>query len=126
MAEEKRRKDPRQEFEGPVQVRCASWSEFVELYTQNISHGGVFVRSGNLPEFGVIISVQIQMPNLQVLKLEGRVAHVIDEATAKEKGIASGFGVEFTNVTEEAVRAIAQLLQVAKKHQEAPPPPMPK
>ena len=122
---ENSRKHTRIEYEEPVRARCASWPDFLQLYTENISHGGLFIRHDEPPEDGTELVVEIEMPDGSMLKLEARVVHAMTAEEAKEKGVPMGFGVEFFNVTQEQVTLLATLVKTAEQHATAPPPPLP-
>jgi uncharacterized protein (TIGR02266 family) len=118
------REHDRHEWDGVVRAKCATWNEFLDLYTANISHGGLFVRHGSPPEEGGEVTIELEMPNHERLTLHGRVAHVASGGGDDDP--ATGFGVEFVGVTPEQIKHLADLVGVAKQHQSAPPPPLPK
>jgi uncharacterized protein (TIGR02266 family) len=117
------RKHQRHTFEEPVYAKCASWGEFLEVYARNISHGGLFVRTDELPEIGSRIELRIQTPDEKMFNVSARVAHVIDPQRAAVNGLPVGFGVEFVEVSGEQAETLARLIATAKRHEAAPPPP---
>lgn len=122
---ENTREHERVEFEGSVRARCGSWPDFLQLYSENISHGGLFIRHDAPPEDGTELVVEIEMPDGSVLALAGRVAHAMTPEEAEAKGHPMGFGVEFVNVGQEQVSLLATLVKTAEQHASAPPPPLP-
>jgi uncharacterized protein (TIGR02266 family) len=120
---ENTRRHERHEYGEPVYAKCATWGEFLEVYARNISHGGLFVRTDDLPEVGSPIELRVQTPDKKMFTLSGRVAHVIDRQQATVNALPVGFGVEFVEVTSEQAETLARLIAIAKRHEAAPPPP---
>jgi uncharacterized protein (TIGR02266 family) len=117
-----RRTEPRYSLVEPAQVEVASWTELAELYTNDISHGGLFIRTEAPPGRDTQVAVRMLLPGgAGTLELEGVVVHVVTVAQASALACAPGFGLQFTNLTSERRRALQQLIEHAKAQEAAPP-----
>lgn len=69
-----------------VDLRYASTDEFTADYSDNLSHGGAFVRTARPLPRDSRISLQIELPGGSVLKVSGTVVHVQEH----------GMGIQFS------------------------------
>lgn len=121
----KRRANKRYPIQYPTQVRCESWGQFLQLYTQNISQGGIFLQTTEPPPIGTALQVQIELPSGQGLVLSAQIVHVVPANLAAAQGILPGFGAQFVNVTEEQIHALRSLVEIAQQNVAAQPSPFP-
>jgi uncharacterized protein (TIGR02266 family) len=117
----KRRANERYPLQYPTQVRCESWAQFLQLYTQNISQGGIFLQATEPPPIGATLQIQIELPSGQGLVLSAQVVHVVAADAAAAQGVVPGFGAQFVNVTEEQIHALRSLVEIAQQNMAAPP-----
>jgi uncharacterized protein (TIGR02266 family) len=79
-----------------VRLRFSDAKLFREFYTKDLSRGGVFVcASPPLPQ-GTEVDLLLTPPDGSEIRLEGRVAHVVEGAPE-----SAGMGIEFTDLTME-------------------------
>lgn len=116
-----RRTEPRYSLVEPAQVEVASWAELAKLYTNDISHGGLFIRTEVPPARDTRVAVRMVLPGgAGTLELEGVVVHVVTVAQASALACTAGFGLQFTNLTSERRRALQQLIEHAKAQEDRP------
>ncbi len=121
----KRRQHRRYQIHHPLQTKCETWSQFLNIYTQNISTGGMFLVVDQLPNVGTRLELRFDLPNHKRLILHAHVAHVVTAEGAAKIGGKAGFGLKLDALTLEEEAAVEHLVQVAKQHMKAPPPPLP-
>jgi serine/threonine-protein kinase len=80
------------------------------VWTENISKGGLFVRTEQPPARGTTVEVIIETPD-GAFKLRAEVVHVIDEATARQVGHPSGVGLQFIDLSPENKAAIFRYVE---------------
>jgi uncharacterized protein (TIGR02266 family) len=99
------RSHPRFLAEKTVGVRLDLRSELKTLWTENISKGGLFVRTDSPPPRGTVVEVVISTPDGEVA-MKAEVVHVVDRATAQAVGHPAGVGLAFVDVRPEHRKAI--------------------
>jgi uncharacterized protein (TIGR02266 family) len=78
---------------------------------RNISSGGLFVNTYNLPAIGEVISVRFKMPNAtEALNLRAEVVWTRDEKVVGDPNQV-GFGARFLDLSKEAELALNQYLK---------------
>ena len=108
------RKEPRIPFRSRVKVRCDNWDRVVSLYTQNISRGGMFVKTENPPAIGTELTIQLLLPDGRTLDLPASVAHVVSPERAKMDKRTAGMGIFFQPLTPEQKEIVEQILEQAR------------
>ena len=89
MGEEQRRA---RRYAAELEVRYERASDFVREYTENVSHGGIFVRTEQPLRTGDLVKMHIMLPGEeQPLVIEGSVTH----SRPQPNGLPAGMGVEF-------------------------------
>jgi tetratricopeptide (TPR) repeat protein len=106
-------KYPRYRLNAPIDLFTAL-SEHRGLPLENISLGGVFIRTTEPPPPGARVKLLLQ-PDLgdataSPLRLIGRVVHVIDERMGQIKAHPPGIGVQFEGVTGEIEAQLQRLV----------------
>lgn len=96
------RQHTRFETSDKVVVELRGRDDLRELYTRDISKGGMFLATDDPPPIGAMLTVTVQTPD-GALDLPGRVVHVMTTAQAAEVGGAPGVGVQFDDLTEDTV-----------------------
>jgi hypothetical protein len=107
------RKYQRTATELPVTVRAAGSKVEggIRLDTTDVSEGGAFVRSDLLFEIGELLELEIALGTGSIVKAMGRVVRV---ARSRSEGAVPGMGIEFTRLSMNDRRAIADSLAAAK------------
>jgi len=108
------RHDKRYNTAHPLQVRCDSWGDFVQLYAGDVSQGGMFIITDEPHEILSEIDVRLTLPESHQIQLRGRVVHVMTPEMAEAEGRKPGVGVEFKNITAEMKQQIMQLIEYAR------------
>lgn len=89
-----RRTEPRIETE--IEVKFTSLDEFVVTYTEDISRGGLFLKSTNFLPVGSTVRLELTVPDHESnFSVIARVAYVLDEESAKSQQRHPGMGMEF-------------------------------
>jgi len=101
-----------QRADGRLEVRFYRREHFIKEYTENISHGGLFVPTEEVLEPGSEARVDLMVPELAtVWQVAGRVAYRLDAGQARQLDSPPGIGLELTEVdpkVEEAFRTYVQ------------------
>ena len=121
------REDTRYPVELAVRVRCSSWSDYLDLYTTNLSRGGVFVASQISAPIGTEVVVTLSLPNNTSVELRAEVVHLTDDASRAEGDPRPpGMGLMFVEMEEETRKALEAMVTVARftTRTGAPPPSM--
>jgi type IV pilus assembly protein PilZ len=100
MVDPSRRQSPR--IKARLKVRFKNANAFISEYTQNISKGGLFVRTRKPCASGSIVEVVLVIPDTeQEVSAMGDVIHVVDAEAATEARPA-GMGLELKEISPEA------------------------
>jgi Tfp pilus assembly protein PilZ len=112
-------------------------SEFVSVAgvaVENISLGGLFVRSATALEVGTRVKLQLVRPGLKrAIQVSGRVVSVVTPEAARAHGAVAGMRIGFDPLDAEGERRLAALIDdlggasIARPAPRAPePPPAPR
>ncbi len=74
--------------------------------SENLSKGGVFVKTAEPFDLGRRVLVEIKLPSGQPLEAIGRVAWVKRKINAKPREKVSGIGIEFLGAASEHFEAL--------------------
>jgi uncharacterized protein (TIGR02266 family) len=99
--------DPREHprFEGTYHVQFKTVDELVLAYTSDLSRGGMFVKTDQFLPINAVIQVKIELPEgAGEIPAICRVAFVRDRDAAAEQNLPMGMGVEFLDLTQEALQ----------------------
>ena len=113
------REHTRYAVELAVRMKCATWADYLDLHTGNLSRGGLFVPSKVSAPVGTALVVELALPNGKVVTLHGEVAHVVGTPGSE------GMGIMFASVDAEARRLLDEALAQAPRRKSPPPPPAP-
>ena len=95
-----------------LEVRFYHRDNFVKVYTENISRGGLFVATDVILEPGTEVGVDLVIPDLAtVWHLTGRVAYRLDAETACQLESQPGVGVELTDAEPSVMEAFRAYVQ---------------
>ena len=97
--ERDRRRHPRKKLK--VTVRYKTIDKFKTEYAQNISHGGIFVKSSNPLPIHSRVEVSIEIPELEPIILNSRVVRIVGVDDAKNSDQKPGFALEFIDLDEK-------------------------
>lgn len=98
-----------------VTVRCSDWGAFLDLYTKDISHGGLFIETTSpLPVF-TKLKVRLVVAEESALVLAGDVVHVVAADPAKAGSAKPGMGVQLSPLSVEEKQVLKDLVRLARK-----------
>jgi uncharacterized protein (TIGR02266 family) len=130
-AGETMRRDKRHPTSRLVEVHCKTWKQFIRVYIQDISRGGMFLASNEPPPVDSELEIRIVPPGGDSLTLTARVVHILTEEVAAAQNRKPGVGVAFQDLDEDQQRHVQALVQIARLNQESarkvsqPPSPPP-
>jgi len=85
-----------------LRVRFGDMNALREEYTHNISHGGIFIKTGKPKKLHEKIKIILVHPETnEKLSLNGEVVRTVDEEAGKRTGEPSGMGILFHDVNDE-------------------------
>lgn len=94
------RRHPRFVTAQEVEVELADRRDLQQLWTLDISKGGLFIQCEAPPANGTELEVRLSTPD-GTLALRARVVHVVDAVTARTLGQTSGVGLQFIDLSKE-------------------------
>ncbi len=97
-----------QRFDADFECTFASKEEYLKEFTQNISRGGLYVRTENPPAARSIVSVTLRLPEQEeTLSIKAEVVHVVP----KGPGVVPGFGARIADDDRTAVARWHKLVE---------------
>ena len=114
-AGEEKRRFPRAVVALAVQVKFGSVREFLNATAEDLSVGGMFLRSqhfgeaGGLRQLGSLLALQFDAGNRHLVHGVGRVVRVILPGVA---GVEPGVGVEFVELDEPSRRLVEAIVDI--------------
>ncbi len=90
----RRRKSERYSYKTQVSAKCSSWPKFVELFTGNVSAGGLFVPTSDPAQIGETVDIRLTLPNGDPFELRGTVVNIITNEQAARLGKNGGLGIK--------------------------------
>jgi CheY-like chemotaxis protein/Tfp pilus assembly protein PilZ len=72
----------------------------IKADSEDLSEGGIFVRTDQLLPTGATVTVRIQLPSRSEAKVTAKVAHVLSTSAAAAVGRHPGMGLQFFTVEE--------------------------
>jgi uncharacterized protein (TIGR02266 family) len=105
-----RRIEDREPAGGAIRIKFRTPQDFQEYYLRDISRGGMFIATQKPHQIGEILSLAVQLPEGDEIKLQARVAHVRKPAEVGP-GKPAGMGVEFVAMPAEAADRIAACIR---------------
>lgn len=101
-----------------VKVEFKTFDQFYQEYTNNLSKGGIFIKTDKALAPQTVIEINLILPGLdQPLALVGEVVHVIDPETAKARGWDPGIGVHFIDFEEGGQQLLEEYIAEQYKKQ---------
>jgi uncharacterized protein (TIGR02266 family) len=108
------RENTRYPVELQVKVSCPGWEDYLDLYTTNLSRGGLFIASAMSAPMGTEMTVELVLPNGNTIKFHAEVMHLVDEKEATETNRPMGMGVQFLDLDAETRKALEAMVTVAR------------
>jgi uncharacterized protein (TIGR02266 family) len=107
-----------------IQVRVASLDRLRALYLEDLSQGGIFIRTEKALPLGAAVEVELVPPESAPLSMSGKVVRIVsDDAAKREK--RAGMAVKFEGLSAAAEAALATLItRLREPPQERPPAPI--
>ncbi len=107
------RKDER--VKGSLSLKFKDHRAFVKAYTENVSRGGLFIRTANPPEVGQRFPLELQIPGIpEPLQTKCQVVWTRKQAE-ETKDNPAGMGVKFSEMSKKDAQALRQYLENAMK-----------
>lgn len=97
---EEQRAHPRLTTRTRVEVRVAGRDELQELWTRDLSKGGLFVEADDPPPLHTRLEVILETPG-GTLPLTAEVVHVLEPAVAGSMGLSAGVGLQILDLVPE-------------------------
>ncbi len=104
------RKHPRLINRTQVSLKLDDKVELQQVWTQDISKGGLFVESTESPELRTVLQVDLELPEGAV-SLPAEVVHVLEPQEAEKYGAEPGFGLQFSSIDPEKRKRIEAYIQ---------------
>ncbi len=104
----------------PLQARCGTWPRVLELFTGDLSAGGVYVPTTHPATLGDKVELTLELPDGRQVAIGGEVASVVDAADAVRLGRPQGIGIRFAERDGSGKDALSQLIQIARASQPRP------
>ena len=98
-------------FNLQVDVSLRSEDNFFQGFSENISEGGVFIATLAPPSTGTVVNLTLTVGDDESVGVQGIVRWI----RVNSDGEATGCGVQFTNLSTQAERAISLLLAQSEK-----------
>jgi uncharacterized protein (TIGR02266 family) len=105
---ERVREDPRAPFAALVRVSCERWADFLTLHANNISRGGLFVKTATPLERGAAVKLRIVLPQQFTLELDAEVARSVS-------GPDAGMGLVFRPMDDFRKSIVDRLVVEARE-----------
>lgn len=106
--EDERRKSPRVTFEAPVYLQFEARVEAVRYLTENLSEGGIFIRSDDPLPLGQAIDLEVADAGGKVL-FAAKASVAWRRTPRPESALEPGMGLEFTALTDRNRRIVRSL-----------------
>jgi uncharacterized protein (TIGR02266 family) len=96
-----------------VRVQLETWDEFSDLYTRDVSEGGVFVQTNDPIDVGARLSVEVCDSKGRAMVLAGEVVHRVPPSA--QNAMRGGVGVRFVELSDAEREIIAALIDEARE-----------
>lgn len=110
----RRRKSPRYPYEITLTAKCSSWPKFVELFSGDVSAGGLFVPTDQEATVGEGVEIELTLPDGGKVPVTGQVVNLIDAETAARFGKKAGLGISLDALEGDMRRRFEELLAAAR------------
>ena len=100
-----RRREERVPAGAAIRIRFKTARDLEEYYLRDISQGGMFIATQNLRAMGEVLTILLQLPEGDELRLQARVVHQRTPSQVRA-GQPAGMGVQFEAMTPEMAERI--------------------
>jgi len=118
----RRREDPRYLFEVRLRAKCPSWPNLLELFTGDLSAGGMFIPTRVAAAVGERVELELELPHGGQLALRGQIVSRLAPEEAPGRGRRPGIGVKLDPMAGEELARFAQILATARAAAPTPEP----
>jgi len=102
-----------------VNVQYHTADAVYEGYTDNISGGGIFVRTKEALPVGTEVTLVLHLPDEHVIEIDGKVVYA--NPFENTRPLMQGMGIQFRHTSDEQRDEIRRWIRdVAKLHTEGP------
>ncbi len=110
----RRRKSPRYPYEITLTAKCSSWPKFVELFSGDVSAGGLFVPTGQEAKVGEEVEIELTLPDGGKVPVTGVVVNIISADHAAQFGKKPGLGIALDALEGDAEAKFKELVAAAQ------------
>lgn len=110
---EEKRRDERVVAE--IKIKFKATDEFVQEFAEDISKGGVFIKTNKPLPFDTPVRVLIEFPDTTQIELDGKVVYVLKEEDAKAMLRSPGMGIQFVNISESDRAKLERFIEEIKE-----------
>ena len=94
--------------------KCKTWPKFVELFTGDVSEGGLFVPTEQQAAPGENVEIELSLPDAVSFVLTGTVANVISADRAAQFGKRQGLGIKLESLAGDDRERFDLVLSAAR------------
>ncbi len=116
----RRRKSARYGYRVNIAAKCSSWPRFLELFTGDVSQGGLFVPTTSEAEVGEGVKVELGLPDGSSFAATGIVVNCVNAAAAQQTGRPQGIGIRLNPPEDADKQRFDELLAIARADQPVP------
>ncbi len=103
------RKHPREKVK--IRVNYKTVDRFKEEYTENISHGGIFIKSTRPLPMHMKVKISLSIPSWEKpVTMQSEVVRRVTEEDARQSGLNPGFALQFIDF-EEKKKALDEFIK---------------
>jgi len=96
-------------------VKCPDWTSAEQIATENISKGGMFLRTTRPVSLGARLKVTFVLPDGRTVEVQAVVRHCTDPEESARSGRPVGIGIE---VEEESRNELLALVEISRIRQQ--------
>lgn len=92
--------------------------ELVQKYTQDISQGGIYVKSDDAPPFDSEQKIKLIISeNMLMIDAVGKVVHIVTPEMAEQHGLNPGFGIQFIRFEDDGQKKLTEYISSLKNRE---------
>jgi actin-like ATPase involved in cell morphogenesis/Tfp pilus assembly protein PilZ len=110
----RRRTAPRYAFNTRVRVRIGEWKQVIDLVTQDIGDGGLFIPTEATARLGDAVALELGLPNGGSLRLTGTVAFTRGLAEAAHDKRLPGIGIKLEPLPPPTAELYQKVVEAAR------------
>ncbi len=97
-----------------IKLKVKSTDGFVQKYAEDISKGGIFIKTDKPLPFDAKVKILLELPDSEEIELDGRVVYILSEEEAKAMMRSPGMGIQFVDVSPEVRKKLEDLIEEIK------------